>query len=270
MNQTPIFPTPLLERVREGMTVIDETDRQLGTVRRIRMGDPQAVTTRGQDSRQGEPGVIAAPAGATGGSTAFGAAIPFVESGVGMPSLPDQLQRELLRTGFIEVDGHELEGAERYVPGDRIVDVSDDTVRVRSSIQPTSVSSHFDRIRSATVEPVLRTYLGTPHEPRRPILMRLLLAAAGCMALLGIAAAIGLVFRRRQAQRQPIARLRRATRGAAQVSERSSVRSVGVAAAILVALTLIRALRRPQSAESERSSASVTVRVSLPRLRRRV
>src|SRR5438132_9009587 len=117
MNQTPIFPTPLLERVREGMTVIDETDRQLGTVRRIRMGDPQAVTTRGEDARQGEPGVLASPAVATGGSTAFGAVLPFVESGLDGLNLPDQLQRELLRTGFIEVDGHELEGANRYVPG---------------------------------------------------------------------------------------------------------------------------------------------------------
>src|SRR5204863_6254250 len=131
-------------------------------------------------------GVIAAPAGATGGSTAFGAAIPFIESGVGVPSLPDQLQRELLRTGFIEVDGHELEGAERYVPGDRIVDVSDNTVRLRRSIQPTSGGSRFERIRSATVEPVLRSYLGAPHEPRRTIPMPLVVAA-GSIALLATA-----------------------------------------------------------------------------------
>src|SRR5438477_7353333 len=118
MNQTQIFAAPLLKRVREGRTVIDETAPHLGTVRRIRMGDPQAVTTRGEDTRQGEPGVIAAPAGASGGSTAFGAVMPFLESGLEGLNLPDQLQRELLRTGFIEVDGHELQSAEPYVPGD--------------------------------------------------------------------------------------------------------------------------------------------------------
>jgi hypothetical protein len=268
MNQTPIFPTPPLERVREGMTVIDETDRQLGTVRRIRMGDPQAVTTRGEDTHQGEPGVIAAPAGGTSGSAAFGAVVPFLEGGLDGLNLPDQLQRELLRTGFIEVDGHELEGAQRYVPGDRIVDVSDDTVRLRRSTQPNSGGSPFERIRSATVEPVLRTYLGTPQEPRRQMPVPVMLAAGG-VALLALAGAIGLVYRRRQAQRQPVARLRRGTRAVAELSERQSIRRAGVATSILVALTLVRGLTRPKSAGSERSTASATVTVSLPRWRRR-
>jgi hypothetical protein len=269
MNQTPIFPASPLERVRAGMTVTDETDRQLGTVRRIRMGDPQAVTTRGEDTHQGEPGVIAAPAGGTSGSAAFGAVVPFLEGGLDGLNLPDQLQRELLRTGFIEVDGHELEGAQRYVPGDRIVDVSDDTVRLRRSTQPTSGGSHFERIRAATIEPVLRTYLGTRQEPRRQMPLPVMPAAGG-IALLALAGAIGVVlYRRRQAQRHPVARLRRATRAVAELGVRQSIRRAGVATSILVALTLVRGLTRPKSAGSEQSTASATVIVSLPRWRRR-
>ena len=75
MNQTPVFPVPLLERVREGMTVIDDSGRQLGTVAHIRMGDPQAVTTEGQDTLTSDAAVVAAPAASPGGTSAFGAAV---------------------------------------------------------------------------------------------------------------------------------------------------------------------------------------------------
>ena len=88
MKQTPIFPPSPLERAREGMTVVDETGRQLGTVARIQLGDPQAVTTSDEDTYPREPAVIAAPAGATGGTTAFGAAMPLVGNGVEDLNLP--------------------------------------------------------------------------------------------------------------------------------------------------------------------------------------
>jgi len=259
MKQTPIFPPSPLERAREGMTVVDETGRQLGTVARIQLGDPQAVTTSDEDTYPREPAVIAAPAGATGGTTAFGAAMPLVGNGVEDLNLPDQLRRELVRTGFVELDGPELAGAERYVSGDRILDVSGDTLRVRKSIPPASSGSRLERIRSAAVEPVLRA----PHA-RPPAMPRPLLLVAACVAALAAVGGIGLIYRRRQAERQPVARVRRAARAV-----RGSTRSIGFGAAILVALTLLRGLTGRRSAQSKPADASATVTVSLPRWRRR-
>src|SRR5919202_3618514 len=131
VSQNSSFPTPALERVREGMTVLDESGRRLGTVARVRMGDPQAVTTRGEQPPSGDPGVVVAPTAEAGGPTGLGFVGPVLGGGSGGPDLPDPLRRHLLRTGFVEVDGPDLEAPARYVPGDRVADVSDGTVHLR-------------------------------------------------------------------------------------------------------------------------------------------
>jgi hypothetical protein len=109
MNEQPLFPSNVLERVREGMTVVDSPGHQLGRVIRLRMGDPDAASVEGNE-----------PTSVLGGSWATDLD--------GLEDLPDELRRDLRRAGFLEVDGPDLEGAARLIPGDRIAEVSGDTV----------------------------------------------------------------------------------------------------------------------------------------------
>ena len=270
MNQTPIFPTPLLERVHKGMTVIDESGRQLGTVAHVRMGDPQAVMSGGeQATRTSDARVVAAPAASPGGTTAFGAAVPVATQGLEGVDLPDQLQRELLRTGFIEVDGHELKGTDRFLAGDRITDVSEDRVSVRRAI-PQSTGSQLERPRSARVVPVLRTHLVAPDEARGPFGMPLVIGVGACAALAGVAAAVWLAYRRRQAERHPLYRLQRSTAALQDFVERPSTRPGRLGAALLLGLFLGRTFKSGRRQETRPTRASATVTVSLPRWPARV
>ena len=113
MNEGTALPTQLIERVREGMTVVDAAGERLGTVAFAKTGDPRAMTTRGNEP--GEPG----PTGAA----------PLTVSGE--PQVPGPLRSQLLRSGFIKVEGPGLADADRYVPGDRVGDVSADTATLR-------------------------------------------------------------------------------------------------------------------------------------------
>jgi hypothetical protein len=127
LNQHPSFPTSPLERVREGMLVVDEQGRRLGTVVRVRLGYPQAVSTDADPTAVSALRAVVAPVG-TGGSTAFGAATPF---GTDEAELPEELRQELLRAGYVEVDGPDAHGLARYIHGDRIAEVPSNTVYFR-------------------------------------------------------------------------------------------------------------------------------------------
>ena len=92
----------------------------------MRLGYPQAVTAPADPTDVSPARAVVAPVG-TGGTTAFGTATP-----VGLaPDLPDELRQELLRTGYIEVVGPSVRGLARYIHGDRIAEVTDDTVYLR-------------------------------------------------------------------------------------------------------------------------------------------
>ena len=103
-----------IERVREGMRVIDAAGEKIGTVGFVRMGDPDA-TTVGADA-PGDGGLFANIAGVFGFE--------------GEPEVPAPLQARLLRKGFIKVDGKGLTDPDRYVAADKIDGVSVDTVRL--------------------------------------------------------------------------------------------------------------------------------------------
>jgi hypothetical protein len=109
MNTHPIFSSNSLERVREGMNVLDPQSGQLGHVTRIHMGDPEAASVEGNE-----------PTSVLGGSWATDLD--------GLGDLPGELRGDLRRAGFLEVDGPGLEGVARLVPGDRIADVLGETV----------------------------------------------------------------------------------------------------------------------------------------------
>jgi hypothetical protein len=102
-----------IAQVTDGMTVVDSAGEKVGDVEYVQMGDPQAATTRGNEPD--EPGLIGQ----------VGMAILGDER---EPDVPEPKRSQLLRYGFIKVDGPGLTDADRYVRSDRIAGVSGDTV----------------------------------------------------------------------------------------------------------------------------------------------
>ncbi len=106
----------LIERVREGMEVVDAQGQRIGTVEAVNMGDPQAATTQGNEV-QTTPGLVGATA------RAFSGDLPE-------PEVPEPLRSRLIRIGYIKVDGPNLFDTDRYVRADQIVDVAGNRVVV--------------------------------------------------------------------------------------------------------------------------------------------
>jgi hypothetical protein len=133
VTPNPLFPVSPLTNVREGMVVVDEHGQRIGTVRRVRDGDPHAATPGQGVTEASRVGLIVAPIENTGGTTSLGAATPFLirQSEIDFPDMPDELRLELLRAGFIELEAPGLHGAARYVHGDQIAEISGDIVRLR-------------------------------------------------------------------------------------------------------------------------------------------
>jgi hypothetical protein len=135
MTANPLFPVSPLESVREGMLVVDEQGRRLGTVARVRLGYPDAVTPGLDVASFTKVGLVVSPLENPGGTTSVGAGLPFVIDGSEFdPDVPDELRLELLRTGFIELDAPGLRGPARYIHGDQIAEVSDGVVRLRPTV----------------------------------------------------------------------------------------------------------------------------------------
>ena len=112
-QKSPLFPTGPIERVREGMRVVDAAGEQVGTVEAVSMGDPEAATTAGKDPRS--PGLVAAVVQAVSGEG-------------GEPDVPEPKRSQLVRSGYVKVDGPGLSGTDRYVRSDRIADATGETV----------------------------------------------------------------------------------------------------------------------------------------------
>jgi hypothetical protein len=92
----------------------------------MRLGYPEAVSA---DLEPRDVNVLSAVVGplGTGGTDPYGAATPML---IG-PELPEEVRLELLRSGYIEVDGPGVRGLARYIHGDQIANVSGNTVIVR-------------------------------------------------------------------------------------------------------------------------------------------
>src|SRR5438105_99311 len=116
MTEGPIMRGALIERVQPGMTVVDRAGRKLGTVDNLKMGDPDAQTTQGNEPNAGQT-------------------IPTLSRLLGMrePDVPEPFYSELLRVGYLKVDSPGILATDRYLPADRIVSVSGDTVTVDAS-----------------------------------------------------------------------------------------------------------------------------------------
>ena len=74
-----------ISMVMNGDTVVDSTGKELGTVKFVKMGDPNAVTDEGQEDDS--PGFFG-----LGGDD------------YDMGNLPEQARHQLMRVGFIHID----------------------------------------------------------------------------------------------------------------------------------------------------------------------
>lgn len=121
--------------VREGMSVVDASGEEIGAVDRVQMGDPSAATAMGQDAGD-DVGVAAAPVGLAGsggsgtGVAGGGIAAPIAAFGGGDLDLPESFAADLMRVGFVKIDGKGWFDRDRYAAADEIADVSGDTVRL--------------------------------------------------------------------------------------------------------------------------------------------
>ena len=106
----------VLSRVQEKMKVVDANGDDIGKVDYVAMGDPQAVTTAGQEDM--------APDSITGN-------VAQVFGGGTEPDVPEPFRSELLREGFIKVDGKGWFGSDHYLRASDIADVTGDGVRLR-------------------------------------------------------------------------------------------------------------------------------------------
>jgi hypothetical protein len=105
-----------IAQVREGMTVVDAAGEELGTVEHVKMGNPEAATTGGNAQGYTDPVIEIA-------ATAFGAGA----------DVPEPKRSQLLRYGFIRIDGAGLSDSDRFVRSDKIQRVVGSTVYLTAS-----------------------------------------------------------------------------------------------------------------------------------------
>jgi len=96
-----------ISNVMIGDRVVDSTGKEVGSVKFVKMGDPNAVTDEGQENP--DPGIL----GFGGDSYDLG-------------NLPEQARHQLLRVGFIHIDVSWAD--DRFAGAGQIARVEDNTV----------------------------------------------------------------------------------------------------------------------------------------------
>jgi hypothetical protein len=109
-----------IEQVRENMRVVDRTGGELGRVELVKMGDPEAVTTAGQEEDEASGGLVGVLRRTIGGAE---------------PDVPAPFAARLLRQGFLKVDGKGALDRELYVSADQIDKVENDEVHLNTDKQ---------------------------------------------------------------------------------------------------------------------------------------
>jgi hypothetical protein len=98
-----------ISMVTIGDTVVDSTGKEVGTVKFVKMGDPNAVTTEGQEDD--DPGFLG-----------------LGDDSYDMGDLPEQAQRQLMRVGFIHIDVSWAD--DRFAGAGQIARVENNTVHL--------------------------------------------------------------------------------------------------------------------------------------------
>ena len=89
-----------ISQVVEGMPVFDAAGKEIGTVEFVKLGDPEAITTLGEETDNGEPRIAG------------------------------ELRERLLRLGFVKVDRRGFLRSDAYVAADEIGSVQDGAVHL--------------------------------------------------------------------------------------------------------------------------------------------
>ena len=123
-----MFPTDPLERVREGMDVVDTSGQRLGKVVRVQAATvPPAPNS---DLEQEMTETVPSPADMTDLNSDDAA--PWDDDAGNLRDLPGPVRQHLREAGFIEVEGVDLSDAQRFVPSDHIREVDDQRVVVEA------------------------------------------------------------------------------------------------------------------------------------------
>ncbi|HEY8533640.1 MAG TPA: hypothetical protein VIL44_07175 [Micromonospora sp.] len=121
MTSSPTSPDPIAQ-ITPGMRVIDSTGHEVGTVIRVRVGDPNAVIAQGP----------------TTGTGSLEGRIPDPLAG-DEPEVPPDIAARMLRFGYLKVDTNSLFLRDVYVEANQISTVVDDQVLLNvpaSSLTP--------------------------------------------------------------------------------------------------------------------------------------
>jgi hypothetical protein len=117
-----VFDHKLIERVQEGMRVSDSAGKEVGKVELVRMGDPEAVTTAGQDHTMFTP---------EASRIAGRVELLGEHDDADEPEIPEPERSAMRRMGFLKVERGGFLGIgekEHYVRADLIADVQGDRV----------------------------------------------------------------------------------------------------------------------------------------------
>ena len=125
-----MFPTDPLERVREGMDVVDVAGQRLGKVVRVQGATAQPPSDEPDDLEEEMAEAVPSPADMT--DLASDDAAPWNPDIENLPDLPEPVRQHLREAGFVEVEGVDLTDAQRFVPADHIRDVDDQRVVVEA------------------------------------------------------------------------------------------------------------------------------------------
>jgi hypothetical protein len=102
----------LIVNVQNDMNVVDAVGEHVGKVRRVKMGDPDAVTTKGQELN-------------TPGTWWDDLAEVFTGPA---PEIGESIQNELARVGFVQIDAKGPFNADYVAASFQIASVTGDTV----------------------------------------------------------------------------------------------------------------------------------------------
>jgi hypothetical protein len=111
----------ILNQVREGMQVCDNTGNEIGTVHRVFLG----AVSEEQSARGGGPATASTP------ELRDDTLIDYFARAFADEPLPEVLRERLLRHGFIHIDTSGLFASDRFALPDQIESVSDNCVRLR-------------------------------------------------------------------------------------------------------------------------------------------